>query len=103
MLKLFRVRGRSMLPTLGDGDFVIARRLRGGAVRRLASGAIVCVNHPHLGTLIKRIRSIDSDAVTLSSDGQTGSEPEALGPVNTTCITHRARFAIGARNGLRLL
>ena len=103
MLKLFRVRGRSMLPTLGDGDFVIARRLRAGAISRLKAGSMVCVEHPQLGALIKRIRSIDNGVVTLSSDGQTGSESEALGPLNTSCITHRARVAISARNGLRLL
>lgn len=103
MVKLFRVRGRSMLPTLGDGDFVIARRVHAGTLARLGSGAVVCVDHPQYGALIKRIRSINANVVTLSSDGQTGSEPEALGEIDTACITHRVRVAISARNGLRLL
>lgn len=103
MYKLFRVRGRSMLPTLADGDFVIGRRISAGAVQKLTSDHVVCVQHPGLGALIKRIKTIGPDAVSLSSDGQTGSESEHLGPVSPQHVTHRARFIISARGGVRRL
>ncbi|MEL6446655.1 MAG: S26 family signal peptidase [Pseudomonadota bacterium] len=101
MFKLFRVRGRSMLPTLGDGDFVIGRRIGPRAVRRLDTRAIVCAQHPHFGPIIKRIAGVDGDTVRLDSDGVTGSESSSFGDVPIDCITHRARLVIRAGGGLR--
>ena len=103
MYRLFRVRGRSMLPTLGDGDFVLGRRIAPNAVRRLDTDAIVCVDHPHYGPLIKRIDHVDGDVVHLSSDGVTGTDGRALGQLTVAHITHRARWLIRARGGVRRL
>ena len=101
MFKLFRVRGRSMLPTLGDGDFVIGRRIAPSSVRRLDSCAIVCAQHPHFGPIIKRVARIDGDTLRLESDGETGGEGASYGDVPIECVTHRARLVIRKRGGLR--
>ena len=103
MFRLFRVRGRSMLPTLGDGDFVIGRRIGERTVRRLAARAIVCVRHPHFGPIIKRVATVDGDTVRLDSDGETGSESANLGDVPVSCVTHWARLVIRASGGVRRL
>lgn len=103
MFRLFRVRGRSMLPTLGDGDYVIGRRIPAHALRRLRAGAVVCVDHPHFGALIKRLEAIEGDRVRLTSDGVTGSDAASLGDVPLDRVTHRARLAIRRGGGLRRL
>ncbi|MEM9172551.1 MAG: S24 family peptidase [Pseudomonadota bacterium] len=69
MLRLFRVSGRSMLPTLRDGDLVIAWRST-----RLRAGRIICIDTTHEGWLIKRLRCRHPARFYLDSDGQTGSE-----------------------------
>jgi hypothetical protein len=105
LLKLFRVRGQSMVPTLEDGDFVIGRRLAGARVASLRPAAVVCLQHPELGPLIKRVVQVDRGAgrVTLTSDGTTGSDASALGPVPLAAITHRAVLAVHRRGGLSRL
>ena len=100
MLRLFRVRGRSMLPTLRDGDFVVARRLTGRARRGLRPGQIVCVDHPHYGRLVKRIGTTSPAGCALASDGAIGSED--LGTIPFERISHRGLVAI-TRSGIRWL
>lgn len=90
MIRVFRVRGRSMLPTLKDGDFIIARKLSAPAVQKLRKGAIVCLDHPHFGFMIKRLVRLNENATAIvDSDGQTGANQQSLGPVPMTCISHK--------------
>lgn len=97
MLRLFRVRGRSMLPTLKEGDLILARRLTAGSVSRLKPGQLACLEHPHFGFMVKRLVAIDATSATFDSDGQSGSEAASLGPVPLSAITHRVMFRIGRR------
>ncbi|MEM8546649.1 MAG: S24/S26 family peptidase [Pseudomonadota bacterium] len=97
MLRLFRVRGRSMLPTLHDGDWVVGQR---SAAQTLRPGAIVCVQHRHAGWLIKRLGDQRDGHWRLDSDGQLGSE--SLGRVPSADIHYIARLVVG-RQGLRWL
>ncbi|MEL6868957.1 MAG: S24/S26 family peptidase [Pseudomonadota bacterium] len=98
-MRLFRVNGRSMLPTLREGDFVIGRRFDAGR-SRLNTGQIVCVQHAHFGWMIKRIGALAEDQVRLDSDGQTGSE--TIGWVDAHRVRYAAVLAIGKR-GIRRL
>lgn len=94
-----------MVPTLEDGDFIIGRRLDEARVASLGPAAVVCLQHPDLGPMIKRIGRIDGVGrrVTLTSDGTTGSAPEALGAVPYSAITHRAVLAVHRRGGISRL
>ncbi|MEM7611271.1 MAG: S24/S26 family peptidase [Pseudomonadota bacterium] len=105
MYKLFRVRGRSMLPTLEDGDFVLARRLPRRAKAALRRDSIVCLRHREHGSLIKRIDQVDAESSLASvvSDGQTGTGSDTLGDIPLAHITHVAKLVIGRRRGLRRL
>lgn len=91
-----------MLPTLADGDFVIARTLTARTRSRLREGQIVRVEHPNFGALIKRLSRIDTRTCQLDSDGQIGSESSSLGELSIDTITHRGWFAI-TRAGVRRL
>ena len=94
-----------MVPTLEDGDFVIGRRLGEARVASLGPAAVVCLQHPELGPLIKRVVRVEpgEDRVTLSSDGTTGSDASAIGPVPLASITHRAVLAVHRRGGVSRL
>ncbi|MEO0575881.1 MAG: S24/S26 family peptidase [Pseudomonadota bacterium] len=98
-MRLFRVRGRSMLPTLHDGDYVIGRRYRVGR-SRLNSGQVVCVDHPDLGWLIKRVGKLSDAGVQLLSDGQTGNEH--LGYIQHDDVRYLANIRIGKRGVQRI-
>ncbi|MEM7765483.1 MAG: S24/S26 family peptidase [Pseudomonadota bacterium] len=98
MIRLLRVRGRSMLPTLQDGDLILVRRISTRAAAGLAPGTIVCVRHPHFGFMIKRLRAHAEDGtILLDSDGQTGADHTDLGPVAVTAVTHRFWFRLSGR------
>jgi SOS-response transcriptional repressor LexA len=69
MIEVIKVVGRSMWPTFGCGDYVFLRT----RWLKIAPGALVVVDHPEVGTIIKRIAviSADGETVKLSSDNLT--------------------------------
>ncbi|MEL7298680.1 MAG: S24/S26 family peptidase [Pseudomonadota bacterium] len=96
MIRLFRVTGRSMLPTLEDGDFFLAWRVRDPA--KLAPGTIVRLDHPHFGPMVKRLAGFcGPETARLASDGQTGADHADLGDVSVHAITHRLLLRIPKR------
>src|SRR5262245_61070948 len=117
MLRIVRVGGPSMSPTLEDGDFVLA--LGGVLAGRYRVGDIVLVAHGALGLIIKRIAHLHDRAgdgaepgtkasvqgeVELEGDGPLSSSRASLGRVPRRAILGRAvlRIAPGARGTARL-
>jgi len=107
MLRVVRVGGPSMSPTLEDGDFVVA--LGGLLAGRYRTGDIVLVAHAALGLIIKRIARLDetdaADAsVELEGDGPLSCSRQSLGRVPRRAILGRAvlRVAPGPRGTSRL-
>src|SRR5262245_1754495 len=104
MLRVVRVDGESMSPTLEDGDFVVALGgpLAGGHRR----GDIVVVDHVRLGLLVKRIAALHpaTDQVELAGDGAASCSRESLGRVPRRAILGRAvlRISRGPRGARRL-
>ncbi len=72
MARLFRVRGRSMLPTLSPGDVLLLRR------RKARTDDIVVVEHPQLGTVVKRLGADGR----LVGDGAESSSTHKLGSLS---------------------
>jgi hypothetical protein len=107
MLRVVRVAGPSMSPTLEDGDFVVA--LGGPFVGRYRVGDVVLVAHASLGLIIKRIAHVDaSDGVDghleLEGDGPLSCSRQSLGRVPRRAILGRAvlRVAPGSPGTSRL-
>jgi len=92
MLRIARVGGHSMSPTLEHGDFVVA--LGSPIARRCQPGDIVLVDHATLGLIVKRVARVDGDGVELEGDNAASCSREALGRVPRRAILGRALLRI---------
>jgi len=103
VLRLARVAGISMAPTLRDGDFVVAVSARWwGRPRR---GDIVLGEHAELGLIIKRVADVDGQGrLTLAGDNPFSRESALLGSLPASAVWGRAvlRVAPGAAGLSRL-
>ena len=97
MIKIVKVRGESMAPTLSPGDYLIVTK-----ARTLRSGFVVLVDHPRFGTIVKRVTSVSDQFVGLQGDGPESTSSDALGHVALKQIKGRARLAITPRGLKRL-
>ena len=97
MINLVKVRGESMAPTLAPGDYVITTKAR--AIR---SGFVVLADHPKYGLIIKRVKSVQNQTVTLEGDGQASTSSEAMGHVARDKIRGRVWAAVTPKGLKRL-
>ena len=65
MLKIFKVEGDSMLPTLNDNDLILVSLLK-----KAKEKDIIVIDIPKYGLLIKRIELIKNDFVSLVGDNK---------------------------------
>ncbi len=75
--RIARVEGNSMVPTLVDGDYVLARR-------KIASlGDVVLIRHSSLGLIVKRISNFidETQRYMVAGDNSLSTSSEVLGPV----------------------
>jgi len=76
MIKLVKVTGQSMSPTLEDGDYVITKK-----PRLYRAGLIYVINHIDLGRIIKRLQDTKHDRCFFIGDNpkaSTASQPLLL-------------------------
>lgn len=94
MLKIIKVVGHSMWPTLRSGDFVVLRTVW----PRIAPGALVVVDHPVAGQVIKRVKSVTltRGQVQLSSDNASVVSVATEGLVDRTFVKGSVIFCIRA-------
>ena len=97
MLKIVKVRGDSMSPTLAPGDYMIVTK-----ARALRPGFVVLVNHPKYGLIVKRISSVDEDFISLAGDGPDSTTTDAMGQVSLTAVQGRIRWAITPKGFKRI-
>jgi phage repressor protein C with HTH and peptisase S24 domain len=98
VLKLARVAGTSMAPTLRDGDFVIALRAPWGG--RPRQGDIVLGEHAELGLIIKRVVEVHGDGrLSLAGDNPLSRESTRLGSIAESAVCGRVwlRVTRGSR------
>ncbi|HTV22541.1 MAG TPA: S24/S26 family peptidase [Polyangiaceae bacterium] len=104
MLRVVRVGGDSMSPTLENGDFVVA--LGAPLARQHRAGDVVIVDHARLGLIVKRIAELDPSGnwVQLEGDSAASTTREALGRVPCHHVKGRAilRIAPAPRGTSRL-
>ena len=84
---LFRVAvaGRSMEPTLGDGDWLLVRRTK----RPPRAGELVVAPDPRepARLVVKRVRSVAGDAVSIEGDHHDAStDSREYGPIRVGSI-----------------
>lgn len=99
-MRLLRVDGDSMAPTLSAGDYVLSIKIKPRSIR---PGLIYIINHSDLGRIIKRVRSQqDSGTYMLCGDNPNSTPSAVIGPVSPERIIERAILAI-TKSGLKRL
>tara|TARA_B100001093_G_scaffold100942_1_gene93050 strand:- start:3122 stop:3499 length:378 start_codon:yes stop_codon:yes gene_type:complete len=63
MLKVYRVTGDSMFPTLSHDDIFFAYKKK-----KVITGDIVVMQIPFFGRIVKRVKSLDNDSYILAGD-----------------------------------
>ena len=89
MLKIVKVRGDSMSPTLAPGDYMIVTK-----ARAFRPGFVVLVDHPKYGSIVKRVKSVEDGQLNLEGDGAKSTSTEAMGLVSPAAVEGRIRWAI---------
>ena len=80
-----------MAPTLVNGDYVLAKKYKHGFVK----GSIAVIQHPHFGTIIKRIHAInEAGKAFVSGDSLVSTETETISGVDKCLIKYRAAWRI---------
>lgn len=94
MLRIFRINGSSMLPTLSDGDYVVAITWWGN----LKNGDLVVASHPEYPRLIKRIAMVDSDrSFTLVGDNSESLSSQQMGVFTRSRLLGKVIYCINAK------
>ena len=91
-MTLLRITGRSMHPTLREGDIALALPLRP------REGTVVALHHPRLGRMVKRL----GPDGTLHSDSPNGTASERLGTLSEARYLGRVVLAVTPRGVRRV-
>jgi hypothetical protein len=90
MLRFLKVKGDSMSPDYGEGDFVVILTIP-FLFRLMRPGSTIAFEHSHYGLLIKRIRTIDTDTKEVIVEGANANSLDSrrLGPIRPAAIRGR--------------
>ena len=100
MLKLVKVTGNSMSPTLEDGDYVITKKPRPQSNGYLASGLIYVINHSDLGRIIKRLSDMKHDRCYFIGDNPSSTPSTLIGAVEFSRVIGQVIWVIG-KSGIK--
>lgn len=98
MIKLVKVTGNSMSPTLMDGDYVLIRKPR--RQRKLTLGLIYVINHSELGRIIKRLGDMKHDRCFFIGDNPSSTPSTVIGAVESSRVIGQVILAVG-KSGTR--
>ncbi|PHS41539.1 MAG: peptidase S24 [Robiginitomaculum sp.] len=96
-MRLIKVIGDSMSPTLNGGDYVLTIR-----PRSLRPGFIYVVEHTDLGRIIKRLERVEDGRYYFAGDNPNSTPSAVIGPVSAPRIRERAVLKI-SNHGVRKL
>ena len=89
-MRLIKIVGESMSPTLEHGDYILSIK-----PRPLRAGFLYVVNHIDLGQIIKRLQRIENNHYYFIGDGEKSTPPALIAPVKRERILARAVLRIG--------
>ncbi|PHR58228.1 MAG: hypothetical protein COA43_10710 [Robiginitomaculum sp.] len=98
-MKILKVDGESMSPTLNAGDYVVCKNIKPRSIR---PGLIYIINHSDLGRIIKRVHIAEDGQYMLSGDHPSSTPSAVMGPIKKERIVQRALFVI-SKSGLKKL
>jgi len=79
-LKIFKVKGQSMAPTIPSGCFILLTKWL--MIFPVRAGQCLVINHPQHGVIIKTVAKVDKNGFLWSKGENNTSLPiEQLGPV----------------------
>lgn len=82
-----------MTPTCKPGDFIVILR----HFFRININDVVVIQHEHLGMLIKRVASVDSQGVMLKGDDARSISSDKIGKVARQHIMGKLLFRIAKK------
>lgn len=93
-LKIHRVVGQSMCPTMDHNDYVLCALWPGYKLRK---GSLVVVAHSKFNTIVKRVQCIDHlGRLKLSGDHDSSVSTDSMGWINKQDVVGRVIFCISA-------
>ncbi len=91
MFRVFKITGDSMLPTLGNGDYVLALCWK----YQLKIGHLVIAKHPDYGLIVKRIcELVNDDQFLLSGDNTISVNHQQIGIICRAQIIGRVIYSV---------
>ena len=89
MLKVFRVTGDSMFPTLSHNDILFAYKKK-----RVSAGDIVVMQIPIFGRIVKRVKSLGNDSYILTGDNPSEQSSCCSNPHSNKYMIGTLLFAL---------
>jgi len=103
MIKIIKVAGQSMAPTLQGGDYVLTLPVNIWPARRFKAGRVYIIDHPDLGLIIKRLtRQTAAGRLVFSGDNAASNSGHILGEIKKTRVRARAYLHI-RKSGIRFI
>lgn len=94
MLRIFRVRGHSMQPTLNEGDYVVALGRLSSRIFKPKIGKLLVVDHAKHGVMIKRVCAVNDDCFELIGDGTDTLSTAEMGEFNTSHLLGKVLWCV---------
>ncbi len=96
-MRLLKVNGESMSPTLQSGDYVLTVKVKPQSVRL---GFIYIIEHSDLGRIIKRVISTQNGRYILSGDNPNSTPSQIIAPTTQERIKERVILII-SKSGIK--
>ena len=97
MVRIFKIVGDSMNPSLCSGAFVIGLS---SPFKRLKPRGIYAINHPHLGVIVKRCLSRCGEIGLFAGDSETSMSSKEIGQVRREDVLARIFVSFSPHNGV---
>jgi nickel-type superoxide dismutase maturation protease len=95
MIKLIKITGSSLEPEYNHGDYLLTTKIP-FILRSLRPGNIVIFKHPVYGTMVKQVKSINSDSGEIFVVGThpNSTDSRHFGPIPQRWLTGKVLWHI---------